>query len=42
MNKGLEIGVFGARGIPSTHIGFETFLTVLLPEFEANGERWAT
>lgn len=31
MSKGLDIGVFGGRGIPSTYGGFETFLTELLP-----------
>jgi len=29
--------VFGARGIPSTYSGYETFLTVLLPELAARG-----
>jgi glycosyltransferase involved in cell wall biosynthesis len=29
--------VFGIRGIPSTYSGFETFLTVLLPELAARG-----
>lgn len=33
----LRIGVFGARGIPSTYSGFETFLTVLLPELVSRG-----
>jgi glycosyltransferase involved in cell wall biosynthesis len=33
----LDIGVFGIRGIPSTYSGFETFLTVLLPELAARG-----
>ena len=33
----LSIGVFGARGIPSTYSGYETFLTVLLPEMAARG-----
>jgi glycosyltransferase involved in cell wall biosynthesis len=33
----LDIGVFGARGIPSTYSGFETFLTVLLPELARRG-----
>lgn len=35
----LDIGVFGARGIPSTYSGYETFLTVLLPELAARGHR---
>ena len=35
----LDIGVFGIRGIPSTYSGFETFLTVLLPELAARGHR---
>jgi glycosyltransferase involved in cell wall biosynthesis len=33
----LDIGVFGARGIPSTYSGYETFLTVLLPELARRG-----
>lgn len=35
----LDIGVFGPRGIPSTYSGYETFLTVLLPELVARGHR---
>lgn len=35
----LDIGVYGARGIPSTYSGYETFLTVLLPELAARGHR---
>ncbi|MGH9185100.1 MAG: glycosyltransferase [Acidimicrobiales bacterium] len=35
----LDIGVFGARGIPSTYSGYETFLTTLLPELAARGHR---
>ena len=35
----LDIGVFGARGMPSTYSGYETFLTVLLPELVARGHR---
>jgi len=35
----LDIGVFGIRGIPSTYSGFETFLTVLLPELARRGHR---
>ncbi|MDQ3573709.1 MAG: DUF1972 domain-containing protein [Actinomycetota bacterium] len=33
----LDIGVFGARAIPSTYSGYETFLTTLLPELSARG-----
>lgn len=33
----LHIGVFGARGVPSTYGGFETFLTFLLPELVRMG-----
>jgi glycosyltransferase involved in cell wall biosynthesis len=36
-SRALSIGVFGARGIPSTYSGYETFLTVLLPELAARG-----
>ncbi|MFE0510985.1 DUF1972 domain-containing protein [Streptomyces sp. NPDC058964] len=35
----LDLGVFGARGIPSTYSGYETFLTVLLPELAARGHQ---
>jgi len=35
--KPLRIGVFGARGIPSTYSGYETFLTILLPELARRG-----
>jgi hypothetical protein len=35
----LDIGVFGARGIPSTYSGYETFLTVMLPELVHRGHR---
>lgn len=35
----LNIGVYGARGIPSTYSGYETFLTVLLPELVRRGDR---
>lgn len=38
-SSSLDIGVFGARGIPSTYGGYETFLTVLLPELAARGHR---
>lgn len=37
--ESLDIGVFGARGIPSTYSGYETFLTVLLPDLAARGHR---
>ncbi len=33
----LNIGVYGSRGIPSTYSGYETFLTVLLPELAGRG-----
>ena len=33
----LDIGVFGARGIPSTYSGYETFLTTLLPALADRG-----
>lgn len=39
MVEHVDIGVFGARGIPSTYSGYETFLTVLLPELVARGHR---
>jgi glycosyltransferase involved in cell wall biosynthesis len=35
----LDVGVFGARGIPSTYSGYETFLTTLLPQLAARGHR---
>lgn len=35
----LDIGVYGARAVPSTYSGFETFLTTLLPELAACGHR---
>lgn len=35
----LDIGVFGARAIPSTYSGYETFLTTLLPALAARGHR---
>jgi glycosyltransferase involved in cell wall biosynthesis len=34
---GLDIGVYGARAIPSTYSGFETFLSSLLPALAARG-----
>ncbi len=37
--QSLDIGVFGARSIPSTYSGYETFLTTLLPELVARGHR---
>ena len=39
MTRSIDIGVFGARGIPSTYGGYETFLTVLLPELVRRGHR---
>lgn len=33
----LSIGVYGARTIPSTYSGYETFLTTLLPELASRG-----
>src|SRR3954447_15389405 len=33
----LDIGVYGARGIPSTYSGYETFLTELLPALGVRG-----
>lgn len=33
----MNIGVYGSRGIPSTYSGYETFLTVLLPELVRRG-----
>jgi glycosyltransferase involved in cell wall biosynthesis len=33
----LDIGVLGARGIPSTYSGYETFLTTLLPRLAVRG-----
>jgi glycosyltransferase involved in cell wall biosynthesis len=35
----LDIGVFGARSIPSTYSGYETFLTTLLPKLADRGHR---
>lgn len=35
----LDIGVFGARAIPSTYSGYETFLTTLLPALAERGHR---
>jgi glycosyltransferase involved in cell wall biosynthesis len=37
--KGLDIGVYGARGVPSTYSGYETFLSLLLPELAERGDR---
>jgi glycosyltransferase involved in cell wall biosynthesis len=37
--EGLDIGVYGARGVPSTYSGYETFLTLLLPELVERGDR---
>lgn len=36
-SRPLNIGVFGARTIPSTYSGYETFLTTMLPELVARG-----
>lgn len=36
---GIDIGVYGARGVPSTYSGYETFLSLLLPELAARGDR---
>lgn len=33
----LDIGVYGARGVPSTYSGYETFLTAFLPELVTRG-----
>lgn len=33
----MDIGVYGARGIPSTYSGYETFLTTLLPRLAERG-----
>ena len=38
-SSGLDIGVYGARGVPSTYSGYETFLTTLLPELVRRGDR---
>ncbi|MEM9033469.1 MAG: glycosyltransferase [Actinomycetota bacterium] len=35
----LDIGVYGARAIPSTYSGYETFLTLLLPALAERGHR---
>jgi glycosyltransferase involved in cell wall biosynthesis len=35
----LDIGVFGARSIPSSYSGYETFLTTMLPRLAARGHR---
>lgn len=35
----LDIGVYGARGVPSTYSGYETFLSLLLPELVGRGDR---
>jgi len=36
---GIDIGVYGARGIPSTYSGYETFLSELLPRLAQRGHR---
>lgn len=38
-DRSLDIGVYGARGVPSTYSGYETFLTTLLPELVRRGDR---
>lgn len=38
-SRSLDIGVFGARAVPSTYSGYETFLTTLLPELVERGHR---
>lgn len=35
----MDIGVYGARSIPSTYSGYETFLTTLLPDLASKGHR---
>lgn len=37
--RSLNLGVYGARGIPSTYSGYETFLTELLPNLAERGHR---
>jgi len=37
--RSLNIGVFGARAIPSTYSGYETFLTTLLPALAERGHQ---
>ena len=37
VERHLNIGVYGSRGIPSTYSGYETFLTFLLPELARRG-----
>ncbi|MDQ3146560.1 MAG: glycosyltransferase [Actinomycetota bacterium] len=37
--RALDLGVFGARAIPSTYSGYETFLTTLLPCLVDRGHR---
>jgi glycosyltransferase involved in cell wall biosynthesis len=39
MNRQLDVGVYGARAIPSTYSGYETFLTTLLPNLAQRGHR---
>ena len=39
LGQPLDIGVFGARAIPSTYSGYETFLTTLLPELAGRGHK---
>ena len=42
MTRQLNVGVYGARGIPSTYGGYETFLTALLPELASRGHQVTT
>lgn len=39
LERPLDIGVYGARGVPSTYSGYETFLTLLLPELAKRGDK---
>jgi len=38
-SRALDIGVYGARGVPSTYSGYETFLTTMLPELVRRGDQ---
>ena len=38
-SRALDIGVYGARGVPSTYSGYETFLSLLLPELVERGDK---
>ena len=37
MTRSLSIGVYGARGVPSTYSGYETFLSTMLPQLVERG-----